>query len=75
MLQKEIIDAWEGWEHNGWGVLLINEMLKEVKISIMPTISIPKSCSTNGEHSHCLCPYQSKKLFYRWGALPMWHVL
>jgi hypothetical protein len=26
------LDAWEGWEHNGWGVLPIIEMLKEVEI-------------------------------------------
>jgi hypothetical protein len=27
-----ITNAWEGWEHNGWGVLPIIEMLKEVEI-------------------------------------------
>jgi hypothetical protein len=32
MFRKEITDAWEGWEHNGWGVLPIIEMLKEVEI-------------------------------------------
>jgi hypothetical protein len=30
-----ITNAWEGWEHNGWGVLSIIEMLKEVEIQWM----------------------------------------
>jgi hypothetical protein len=54
-----ITDAWEGLEHNGWGVLPIIEMLKEVEIQWM------------GSAPYCLYPCQPKKLFYRWGVLPI----
>ena len=27
-----ITNAWEGWEHNGWGVLSIIKILNEVEI-------------------------------------------
>jgi hypothetical protein len=54
-----IIDAWEGWEHNGWGVLSIIEMLKEVEIQWM------------GSALHHVNHMSAKKLLCRWGALPI----
>jgi hypothetical protein len=52
-----ITNAWEGWEHNGWGVLFIIEMLKEVEIQCM------ESALHHASH------ISSKKLLYKWGAL------
>jgi hypothetical protein len=52
-----ITDAWEGWEHNGWGILPIIEMLKEVEIQWI------------GSAFHHTNHISSKKLLYRWGAL------
>jgi hypothetical protein len=62
-----IIDAWEGWEHNGWGVLPIIEMLKEVEIEWMgsapqnATQIVVKSCSADGERSPLPLPMSTKK--------------
>jgi hypothetical protein len=52
------------WKYNGWGAL-----------PITPAISVPKSCYANGERSPLPLPMSPKKLLYRWGALPMWHVI
>jgi hypothetical protein len=54
-----IIDAWEGCEHNGWGVLPVIEMLKEVEIQWM------------GSAPHHASHISSKKLLGKWGALPI----
>jgi hypothetical protein len=61
------LDAWEGWEHNGWGVLPIIEMLKEVEIQWMKSTPhhanhiSAKSCLADGERSLLPLPMSTKK--------------